>query len=120
VNWQLHSAKKIDFEILELDDNLIGAEGAFSVSDMLQHNISLKRLHLCGDSVGEKGVRQLINSLKHNQTLSRLWLPKKFVGTYSSAFFSAMTKHRQKLVYKKREEGVELNTGSNLIKREQA
>ena len=40
-------------------------------------------------------------------------------GTYSSAFFSAMTKHRQKLVYK-REEGVELNTGSNLIKRERA
>ena len=38
VNWQLHSAKKkIDFEILELDDNLIGAEGALSVSDMLQH-----------------------------------------------------------------------------------
>ena len=37
-------------------------------------------------------------------------------GTYSSAFFSAMTKNTQKLLYKsKREEGVELNTGSNLI-----
>ena len=61
-----------------MDRNPIGVMGASSMSDMLQHNTSLKELHLRDDSLGEEGVHQLIDSLKHNQTLKKLRLLEKY------------------------------------------
>ena len=67
--------KNSTLKILELNHNPIGVKGAFSMSDVLQHNTSLEWLHLCDGSVGKEGVHQLINSLKRNQALR---LPKKY------------------------------------------
>ena len=67
--------KSSNLKHLNLNHNPIGLEGAFSMSDMLQHKTSLEYLNLCDNSLGEDGVHQLISSLKHNQTLRELWLP---------------------------------------------
>lgn len=75
-------------QTLYLDCNPVGMEGAFSMSNMLQHNMlqhntSLEDLFLCDESIGEEGVCYLIDTLKHKQTLDQLWLPKKYLSETS-------------------------------------
>ena len=61
-------------QILWLEGNPIGSEGADAFASMLKNNQCLKSLYLRDDSVGVKGALELIESLKHNTTLEELWL----------------------------------------------
>ena len=54
--------------------NNIGAEGAQSLAQALQHNSTLRELHLSHNSISLSGWKSLVESLENNTTLEYIHL----------------------------------------------
>lgn len=57
---------------LVLDGNIIGNEGAITISHILEHNNTLEDLHLVSCNIGNRGIRFINKSLKINKGLMTL------------------------------------------------
>ena len=65
---------------LELQSNILGAEGAISLAQALIVNTSLSSLDVSENSVADEGANSLAQSLGVNTSLSSLVLPHNFIG----------------------------------------
>ena len=63
---------------LDVSSNNIGNRGGCSLAEALSINKGLEGLYLYDNPLGEKSIQQLIHSLQLNQTLQRLGLPSKW------------------------------------------
>jgi hypothetical protein len=59
---------------LNLCDNTINDIGCKHLSNLLEHNKSLKILNIDSNDIGSYGLKLLTESLKYNNTLDEIWL----------------------------------------------
>jgi len=64
----------------DLNNCLIGDEGAKKISELLMINTSLTNLSLGWNNIGDKGVKYLCDSLRINSTLTYLYLGHNIIG----------------------------------------
>lgn len=82
-------------EILHLDGNFIGSEGAQKLADGIRKNKTLKELHLKSNSLSENGKSALSNAKSNHPTLKDLTMDATLEIDKSSLNFRSFNKKRQ-------------------------
>jgi len=66
--------------ILFAENKNFGCVGAIGIGNVLQHNVTLRELHLRFNNIEDEGATALANALQHNSTLRKLFLGGNTIG----------------------------------------
>lgn len=79
---------------ISFDSNKLGAEGAISLSEALKVNNTLTKINLSNNNFSNEGVEELSEALKVNSTLHRIDLESNFINDECEKRFREVAKSK--------------------------
>ncbi|KAJ1550101.1 hypothetical protein HK096_008736 [Nowakowskiella sp. JEL0078] len=86
-------------QILDLEGNKIGAEGAKALASMLLHNTTLKYLNVSFNHLHNKGAIEMASALNQNSNLIAIYLSDNKIGDEGASFVASALTQNKSLLY---------------------